>query len=383
MLSIDNVVDRMHRFLREFVPAKHAGRVASPLAWRRTKLEINNGRRRAAMKREDAVKNLSGKLAGVAVGALAMVMSLGAADAAAAGKKVAYLGFAPLDPYIAALNKSFNARGKELGLEVTQFETPYDPALQSQQIDDAIARKFDVLAIMAASQSGVVPALVRAKNAGIPVIIANNGIKPGVEDLYVSEIQVDNPKLGRLAAESALQVLKDNGRKDAKIALITGDLAGYVAKARLDAFNAVMKDHPEVKIVATEDAHWDAAKSEQIAGLLFARFAPQGGLDVVVGWADHQAIAIIRAAEAAHIPLGTEKGKLIVIGTNCNRDGIQAIKDGKEYSTGVQDPVNSGRKSAELVADYLNGKTLPKHVVLDVATITKANVDKWTAACTY
>ena len=79
-----------------------------------------------------------------------------------------------------------------------------------------------------------------------------------------------------------------------------------------------MKDHPEVKIVATEDAYWDTAKSEMIAGQLFARFAPQGGLDVAIGWADNQTAAIIRAAEAAHIPLGTAKGKLIVLGTNCN-----------------------------------------------------------------
>ena len=36
---------------------------------------------------------------------------------------------------------------KELGMVVTQFDTPYDAALQSRQIDDAIARQFDALAI--------------------------------------------------------------------------------------------------------------------------------------------------------------------------------------------------------------------------------------------
>jgi ABC-type sugar transport system substrate-binding protein len=55
--------------------------------------------------------------------------------------------FGPTHPYIAAMNRSFNARAKELGMVVTQFDTPYDAALQSRQIDDAIARKFDALAI--------------------------------------------------------------------------------------------------------------------------------------------------------------------------------------------------------------------------------------------
>ena len=323
------------------------------------------------------------KSAGAAFTGLALMLSLDVADAGAAGKKIAYFDAGPTHPFVAALNKAFNARAKELGFEVTQFDTPYDAALQAQQIDDAIARKFDLLVIMAASQSAVVPALSRAKKAGIPVIITNNGIKDGVEDLYVSEISDDNAKLGKLAAESVAKALKDGGRTQSKIALITGVLAEGVAKTRLQAFEGVMKDHPDIQTVATEDAYWDTAKSETIAGQLFARFAPQGGLDAVIGWADNQTAAIIRAAEAAHIPLGTGKGQLIVIGTNCTPDGIKAIGEGKEYSTGTQAPVNTGRKTAELVADYFSGKTLPKHVVLDVHTVDKSNVDQWAGDCTY
>jgi ABC-type sugar transport system substrate-binding protein len=323
------------------------------------------------------------KSAGAAFVGLALMLSLSAAEAGPAGKKIAYFDAGPTHPFVAALNKAFNARAKELGLEVTQFDTPYDAALQAQQIDDAIARKFDLLVIMAASQSAVVPALSRAQKASIPVIITNNGIKEGVEDLYISEISDDNAKLGRLAAESVVKALKESGRTESKIALITGVLAEGVAKTRLQSFEAVMKDHPDIQTVATEDAYWDTAKSETIAGQLFARFAPKGGLDAMVGWADNQTAAIIRAAEAAHIPLGTRKGQLVVIGTNCTPDGVKAIREGKEYSTGTQAPVNTGQKTAELVADYFNGKTLPKHVILDVHTVDKANVDKWAADCTY
>ena len=55
---------------------------------------------------------------------------------------------------------------------VTQFDTPYDAALQSRQIDDAIARKFDALAIQSASQSAVIPALNRAKNSAFPSFLS-------------------------------------------------------------------------------------------------------------------------------------------------------------------------------------------------------------------
>ena len=176
---------------------------------------------------------------GPVLGILGLIMSLNAADAAAAGKKVAYFDSGPTHPYIAAMNRSFNARAKDLGMVVTQFDTPYDAALQARQIDDAIARKFDALAIQSASQSAVIPPLNRAKNAGIPVILINNPMKPGLEQLYVTEIADDNPKLGRLAAQSIVKALKEGGRSGARIALITGVLAEGVAKDRLEAFNEV------------------------------------------------------------------------------------------------------------------------------------------------
>jgi len=319
------------------------------------------------------------------IGALAVfgVLATSFVAADAADKKVAYFDAGPTHPFVAALNKSFNDRAKELGLAVTQFDTPYDAALQSQQVDDAIARKFDMLAIIAASQKAIVPALNRAKEAGIPVLIVNNGIVPGVEDLYVSEIGEDNHKLGTLAAESVLKALKDAGRDEAKVALITGVLAEGVARDRADAFAEAIKANPKVTIVATEDAYWDTAKSEEIAGQLFAKYASQGGLDVVVGWADNQSAAIIRAAEAAGLKLGTEKGGLIVIGTNCTPDSPQLIRDGKLYSTGLQAPVRTGKQAAEMIADHFAGKTLPKFEELPVVTITKANLDEYAAACTY
>jgi ribose transport system substrate-binding protein len=318
-----------------------------------------------------------------ALALLGAVMLPLAAHADAKGKKVAYFDAGPTHPFVAAVNKAFNERAKELGMEVTQFDTPYDPALQSQQVDDAIARKFDMLAIIAASQKAIVPALNRAKQAGIPVMIVNNGIVSGVEDLYVSEIGEDNHKLGKLAAESVMKALKDSGRAEAKIALITGVLSEGVARDRADAFSEALKANPGYKIVATEDAFWDTAKSEQIASQLFARFAPEGGLDAIVGWADNQTAAIIRAAEAAGIALGTEKGKLIVVGTNCTPDSAQLIKDGKEYSTGLQAPVRTGKKAAEMIADYFDGKTLPKFEELPVMTLTKDNLGDWEASCTY
>lgn len=299
------------------------------------------------------------------------------------GKKIAHITTAGTNPFVQGLAKAMTERAKAFGMEVTTFTSPWDAALQAQQIDDAIARKFDLLAIMAVSEQGVVPALTRAKQAGVPVLMVNAPPKPETEDLYVSFVGENHVELGRITGESVLKALKESGRDGGKVALITGSLHEGVAPRRVTGFREALKANPKAQIVVVEDTRWDTALSEKVAGQLYARFAAQGGLEVVYGMADNQAHAAIKAAEAAGIPLGLGPGKLIVISSNCMRMGIANIKADKQYSTGTQSPIRTGNRSAELIADYFSGKQLPKFVYLPVETITKANVDKWEAPCTF
>jgi ribose transport system substrate-binding protein len=124
-------------------------------------------------------------------------------------------------------------------------------------------------------------------------------------------------------------------------------------------------------------------QSERVIGQLLARFAPQGGLDIIYGMNDDQTVAIVHAAEAANVPLGLKPGQVIVIGGNCSKQGLDLIEAGKQYSTGVQGPSRTGSGAADLVNDYFEGKPLKKYNYLPVETITKANIAKWEKICTY
>jgi ABC-type sugar transport system substrate-binding protein len=323
-------------------------------------------------------------------GTLALITTLGislltSADANAdpQGKKIAFLVTSPTHPFIAALSKTFITRANSFGMEVNTVSQHFDAALQAQQVDDAIARKFDVLAIIAGSEQAIIPALSRAKQAGVPVILINSPPRDGSEDLYLSFVGEDHVELGRITGLSVLQALKDGAREGGKVALITGSLQEGVGPRRVAGFREAMKTNPKAQIVSVEDAKWQTDLSERIAGQLFARFAVQGGLDAIYGMADNQAAAIIQAAKSANIALGIEKGKLIVVGSNCLKQGIAGIKAGEQYSTGTQVPTRTGLKAAEMIADYFNGRKLPKNEILPVETITKGNVAQWEEACSY
>ena len=125
--------------------------------------------------------------------AIALITALGVsllsfanAHADPKGKKVAFLVTSPTHPFIATLVKAFTDKATSYGMDVNTVSQHFDAALQAQQVDDAIARKFDMLAIIAGSEQAIIPALTRAKQAGVPVIIINSPPRDGAEDLYLS-----------------------------------------------------------------------------------------------------------------------------------------------------------------------------------------------------
>ena len=72
-----------------------------------------------------------------------------------------------------------------------------------------------------------------------------------------------------------------------------------------------------------------------------------------------------------------------MVGGNCLKEGLDAIKAGKMQSTITQIPTELGVRAADVINEYFSGKKLPKEELLPIATVTKANVVQWEAPCTY
>jgi ABC-type sugar transport system substrate-binding protein len=322
----------------------------------------------------------------VATAAVAMAtLWMSAAHAAdeAKGKKVLLLESFTAHPYVATIEKTFRDRAQALGMDVTVQAAGLDAAMQARQADDGIARKFDLIVVQAISEQGIVPVLTRAKQAGVPVIMVNNSPKDGTEELYVTFVGQDQNEMGRIVGKAALRALKDSGRDGGKVALVTGALQQGIGPRRVAGFKEAVAANPKVEIAAIEDGRWDTATSERLAGQLYARFAATGGLDAVYGMADNQAVAAIKAADAAGIAVGSGGKQLIVLGGNCQKEGIDAIAAGKMYSTVSQIPTDLGRRTADVANDFFAGKKLPKAELLPVELVTKANLVQWQAPCTY
>ena len=121
----------------------------------------------------------------------------------------------------------------------------------------------------------------------------------------------------------------------------------------------------------------------KITGELLVRFAGQGGIDGIFDMADNQATGSINAVEAAGLKLGVANNGIVVVGSNCMKDGIIHIRSGEQYGTATQIPTEEAEFSAKKVAGYFSGEPLKKYEIIPVYGITKENVDQFAAGCSY
>ncbi|MBN9085150.1 MAG: sugar ABC transporter substrate-binding protein [Rhizobiales bacterium] len=301
--------------------------------------------------------------------------------AVAQEKRVAHITVALGNPFVGTVAKTIQDEGKKNGMAVSVFGGPFDAALQSQQIDDAIAQKYDAIALFPANPNALLPALTRAKAAGIPVVLINSGIASGHDDLYLSYVGEDQKVLGQIVGKMISDAAK--GRDAYKVAIISGTLSESTPQSRIAGFKDAIAANPKIEIVAVEDARWDTARSEQIAGQLFARFAARGGLDAVFAMADYMAFGVIKSAKAARIPLGTGKGQTMVVASNCAKMGIDAIAAGEQFGTATQMPARTGRETVATLKQHFAGQPIKKENILEMVAITKQNVETFRTDCTF
>ena len=307
----------------------------------------------------------------------------GDAVAAPEGKRVMLLGTANTNPYIGAWTSTFTRFATQAGMKVTNLSSNYDAAVQSQQIDDAIAQKFDIIVLVYVNDQAVVPALTRAKAAGIPVVLIVTPLKKDYEELFTSYVGTDHSELGRLAGESMVKGLIAAGKTKAQIVAVTGAAQQLNVQDRVAAFKAVLAKHPGYELVATEDGKWNSAMTEKITGELLVRFNARGGIDGIFAMADNQATGSIQAVDSAGLKLGVANKGIVIVSSNCMKDGIIHINSGQQYATATQIPTEEAEIAAKKIAGHFNGEKLKKYEMVPVHGITKENVAQFTAGCSY
>jgi ribose transport system substrate-binding protein len=267
------------------------------------------------------------------------------------------------NPFFIEMEAGARAVADSLGLEllVQAPEREIDVERQMQIVENLIQRRVGVLVLVPNGSRELVPAVVKANGAGIPVVIVDTRLDAptlaaagGQVATFVGSDNVDG---GRLAGRFLVEALGGRGR----IAVLEGIPGHETGDARLAGFREALAAAPALQIVASQTANWERDQAFTVTQNLLQAHPD---LDAIFACNDVMALGAVEAVAAAG-----RGGRLRVVGFDAQDDAKAAIRDGRMAATIAQNPRDMGRLAVLSAARLLAGETLPAEQPVAIALV--------------
>jgi galactofuranose transport system substrate-binding protein len=274
-------------------------------------------------------------------------------------KKESYkVGFAQTEsnnPWRLAQTASMKEEAEKKGWDLVYTDAAGDAAKQVADVDSMISQQVDAIFLAPREEKPLVPAVKKAKAAGIPVFLLDRSVdpklaKPGQD--YVTFIGSDFIEEGKRAADWLIE----ETRGKAKIIELEGTTGSSPANDRKKGFRDAIAGESGMEVLASQDGDFERNKGRQVTETLL-----QAHPDATAIYAhnDEMALGAIAALEAA----GKEPGKdVTVVSVDGSRDALQAIIDGKLGATVECNP-RFGPKAYSTMEKYAAGEKIPPVVI--------------------
>lgn len=245
-----------------------------------------------------------------------------------------------------------------------QGKSGTDDAGEIAAIQNMVAQGVKGIAITPTS-AAVVPALDKARAAGVKIVLMDNDI-PSWKG-KTSVVATDNRKGGVLAgkylatklkAGDTLGILKGVAGVPALEARVNGMLAGLGAL------------RSQIKIVAKLPTDCDQTKGATAAQTILTA---NQDLTAMYGACGPPILGALQSIKNA----GIKPGEMIVVGFDALPDEVAQIKAGNETGSVAQFPAKIGSLGIATLYNAVIGKKVPKNVDTGTAFVTKANAGKF------
>lgn len=261
------------------------------------------------------------------------------------------------NPFMNGVLNGFEKAGKDIGFEPVLLspQTADSNEDQVRLVEDMIQKGVDAICIHPVDSNGIVPALEKAYDAGIPVLV--QGTKANTDKIY-GWYGTKYADEATLIAEYLAEKLDYKGN----VIYITGPQQAQNAIDEINATHAVFEKYPDLKLIEEQPGNFNRATSMGVMENLTQKYS-EDEVDWVIGGNDECAMGAIAAMENAGWKLGFEDGGIGVSGIDCNKDAAYAIQDGTLTVSINPDPVSLGYIGAAFLVNYLNeGDLFPEYV---------------------
>ena len=242
-----------------------------------------------------------------------------------------------------------------------RIKSAYDDVkLQTEQINSFVDEGVDLL-IVAPGQVTISPAIDRAYEKGIPVIIFDRRTR---SDKYTAYIGADNKEIGSSMAEYLAGALTSGGR----ILELSGLYSSSPAIERQQGFDSVVATRPGLEIVAQAHADWTEEGAFRVMDSLLSKSHPQ--FDCLFAHNDRMAMGARRAAAK----YGLDINSIQFCGIDAmpqNGGGMRLVTDGTLFASYIYP--TRGDEVIQLAMNILTKKDYKRENQLSSALVSHDN----------
>ena len=242
-----------------------------------------------------------------------------------------------------------------------RFAAAYDSdERQIEQIDSLIKSGIDLLIVAPNQVATISPAIDRAFDQGIPVIVFERKTN---SQKFTAYIGADNNEMGRVMGEYIISRLKGKG----SVLEIKGLAGSSPAIERHNGFMEALKKAPGIEVVASLQGDWTEPRAHTAVSQWLTAH-PDTPVDLVFGMNDRSAIGARTAFQEANRTLPLFCG---IDGLPGENGGIRQVRDSILDASYIY-PTH-GDKVLQLAIDILDGKPYQKESHLQAALVTRDN----------
>ena len=249
---------------------------------------------------------------------------------------------------------SIQEAAERMGVELQFSDGQQQQENQIKAIRTFIAQRVDVIGFSPVVETGWTSVLQEAKDAHIPVIVVDRRADVPA-DLYATRMGSDFVEEGRRAARVMVKLMGGKG----KIVELTGTSGSAPAIDRYNGFREVLKDYPDMQIIASEDGDFTRARGKEVMEGILAKYG--GQFSALYSHNDDMAIGAIKAIENYGLKPGVD---IKIVSIDAIKDAFQAMIDGKLNATVECNPL-LGPRFFELALKVAQGEPVPKWIPSD------------------
>ncbi len=251
---------------------------------------------------------------------------------------------------------------------------------QIKAIRSFVSQRVDYIVFSPVTEDGWETVLQEAKEAGVPVILADRMVSVNDDSLYATWVGSNTREEGEKAGKWLEDYLRKEGKssREINIVVLQGTTGSSAQLGRTMGFDSIADKHKNWKILEQTSGDFTIAKGKEVMESMLKKYDK---IDVVVSQNDDMTFGAMEAMDEKGITYGVD-GDVILISFDAVHDALQLVAEGK-INVDIECNPEQGEYISEIIQKIENGESLEKKYYVEEQVFTMENVNDYLQQRTY